>query len=109
MEISSYLSHILDWSSIPKEEHKRETGIVKARVFIMGDIRIRKVEYSAGYKADHWCSKDHIILCTEGEMLTKLDDRRAMKFTAGMTNFVSDDCEAHRSSTQNGCNFFIGD
>lgn len=32
----------------------------------MGDIRIRKVEYSLGYEADHWYSKDHILLGTEG-------------------------------------------
>jgi hypothetical protein len=41
---------------------------------MMGEIRVRKVEYSAGYKADHWCKKGHIILCTEGEMETELDE-----------------------------------
>lgn len=109
MKIASFPFQTLDWSSIPKKEHKGETGIVKSQVFIMGDIRIRKVEYSAGYKADHWCSEGHIILCTEGEMDTELDDGRIMKLTAGMTYFVGDDCEAHRSSTRTGCKLFIVD
>ena len=76
---------------------------------MMGDIRIRKVEYSAGYRADPWCKKGHIILCTEGEMGTELDDGRMMKLSAGMTYFVGDDCELHRTSSKNGCKLFIVD
>ena len=109
MIIKQFPFQTLDWSIIPKEEHKGETGIAYWQVFMMGDIRIRKVEYSAGYKADHWCSKGHIILCTEGEMDTELEDDRIMKLTAGMTYFVGDDCEAHCSSTKNGCKLFIVD
>ena len=109
MRLSSFPFQTLDWSFIHKEEHRGETGIAYRQVFMMNNIRIRKVEYSAGYKADHWCNKGHIILCTEGEMDTELNDGRTMKLTAGMTYFVGDDCEAHRSSTQNGCKIFIVD
>jgi len=109
MNLSPFPFQTLDWSSIPKEEDKGETGIVYRQVFMMGEIRIRKVEYSPGYKADHWCSKGHIILCLEGEMDTELDDGRIMKLTAGMTYFVGDGSEAHRSSTKNGCMLFIVD
>ena len=66
----------------------------------MGEIHVRKVEYSRGYKADHWGSKGHIILSLEGEMDTELDDGRIMKLTGGMTYFVGDSCDAHRSSTK---------
>jgi len=76
---------------------------------IVNDIRIRMVEYSSGYKADHWCSKGHIILCTEGEMYTELEDGRIMKLTKGMTYFVGDNCEAHRTFSENGCKLFIVD
>lgn len=109
MNISSFPFQTLNWSSILKEEHKGETGLAYWQVFRMGEIRVRKVEYSAGYKADHWCKKGHIILCTEGEMDTELDNGRIMKLTAGMTYFVGDDCEAHRSSTETGCKLFIVD
>ena len=107
MQLSSFPFQTLDWSSIARDEHKDETGLAYWQVFMMGSIRIRKVEDSASYKADHWCSKGHIILCTEGEMDTELDDGRIMKLTAGMTYFVGDDCESHRSSTKNGCKLFI--
>ena len=109
MQLSPFPFQILDWSTIAREEHKGETGLAYWQVFMMGNIRIRKVEYSPGYKADHWCSKGHIILCTEGEMDTELDDGRIMKLTAGMTYFVGDDSEAHRTSAKNGCKLFIVD
>jgi hypothetical protein len=76
---------------------------------LVNDIRVRIVEYSPGYKADHWCSKGHIILCKEGEMETELEDGRIMKLTKGMTYFVGDNCEAHRTSSENGCSLFIVD
>ena len=109
MQLSPFPFQTLDWSSISKEEHKGETGLAHCQVFMMGKIRVRKVEYSANYKADHWCKKGHIILCTEGEMDTELDDGRIMKLTTGMAYFVGDQCEAHRTSTKNGCKLFIVD
>jgi hypothetical protein len=109
MQLPSFPFQILDWSSIPKEEHTGETGIAYWQIFMICEIRVRKVEYSSGYKADHWCQKGHIILCTEGEMDTELEDGRIMKLTAGMTYFVGDNCEAHRTSTKNGCKLFIVD
>jgi len=109
MQLSSFPFQTLDWTNIAKEEHQGETGMAYWQVFKMGDIRVRKVEYSAGYKADHWCSKGHIILCMEGEMDTQLADGRVMKLTKGMTYFVGDNNEAHRSSTSEGCKLFIVD
>lgn len=109
MKISSFPFQIDNWSSIPKEEHKGETGLAYWQTQMVNDIRVRMVEYSAGYKADHWCSKGHIILCTEGEMDTELEDGRVLKLSKGMTYFVGDNCEAHRSSTKEGCKLFIVD
>jgi quercetin dioxygenase-like cupin family protein len=109
MNLSAFPFQTLKWSTIPKEEHKGETGIAYWQVFHMNNIRVRKVEYSPGYKADHWCSKGHIILCMEGEMETELDNGKKEKMIAGMSYFVSDNCEAHRSSTQTGCKLFIVD
>jgi hypothetical protein len=109
MKLPSFSFQTLDWSIVPKEVHKGETGLAYWQVFMMGDIRIRKVEYSAGYKADHWCGKGHIILCLEGEMDTELEDGRIMKLSEGMTYFVGDNCEAHRTYTEKGCRLFIVD
>lgn len=109
MKIHSFPFLTLNWSSIPKEEHQGETGMAYWQTQMVNDIRVRMVEYTAGYKADHWCSKGHIIFCTEGEMDTELDDGRMMKLSKGMTYFVGDNCEAHRTSSSTGCKLFIVD
>jgi quercetin dioxygenase-like cupin family protein len=109
MNISSFPFQTLNWSSIPKEEHKGETGMAYWQIQMMNDIRVRMVEYTPGYKADHWCSKGHIFLCAEGELETELEDGRVFKLTKGMCYFVGDNCEAHRSSTKTGCKLFIVD
>ena len=109
MNISSFPFQTLNWSSIPKEEHKGETGMAYWQTQMVNDIRVRMVEYSPGYKADHWCSKGHIILCLEGEMDTELNDGRIMKLSKGMCYFVGDNSEAHRTSSAVGCTLFIVD
>ena len=72
-------------------------------------IRVRMVEYTPGYVADHWCSKGHIILCLEGELLTLLEDGREFVLKPGMSYQVADQAEAHRSSTQVGAKLFVVD
>jgi quercetin dioxygenase-like cupin family protein len=109
MKLPSFPFQTINWSSIPKEEHKGETGIAYWQVQQVNDIRVRIVEYSPGYKADHWCSKGHIILCLEGEMHTELDDGRMMKLSKGMCYFVGNNNEAHRTTTSMGCKLFIVD
>ena len=109
MNLSSFPFQTLNWSAVPKEEHKGDSGIATWQIQVMNDIRVRMVEYSPGYKANHWCSKGHIIFCLEGEMDTELEDGRIFTLSKGMTYFVGDNCEAHRSSTKNGCRLFIVD
>jgi hypothetical protein len=75
----------------------------------LGDIRVRMVDYSPGYRADHWCSKGHVLLCLEGELHTELRDGRTFVLTPGTSYQVGDDGEAHRSSTRTGAKLFIVD
>jgi quercetin dioxygenase-like cupin family protein len=98
-----------DWSRIEKTEHKGETGVAYWRTRTFGDIRVRLVEYSAGYRADHWCSKGHILLCLEGELQTELADGRTFTLTPGASYQVADNAEAHRSYTRPGAKLFIVD
>jgi quercetin dioxygenase-like cupin family protein len=109
MNIPSFPFQILVWSSVSREEHKGETGIAYWQTKMIDNIRVRRVEYSPGYKADHWCNKGHIIFCLEGAMNTELADGRIMKLDAGMCYFVGDNNEAHRSFTDTGCQLFIVD
>ena len=98
-----------DWASIPSTEHAGINGVALWRTQQFDDIRVRMVEYSAGYLADHWCSKGHILLCLSGELLTELDDGRTFILTAGMSYQVADNAEAHRSATTAGATLFIVD
>jgi quercetin dioxygenase-like cupin family protein len=98
-----------DWSSVQPTEHKGATGIAHWRTREFGAIRVRMVEYSPGYLADHWCSKGHIILCLEGELDTELEDGRRFLLKPGMSYQVADGAEAHRSRTAVGAKLFIVD
>jgi hypothetical protein len=98
-----------DWSTVERTEHPGERGVAYWRTRAFGGLRVRMVEYSAGYLADHWCSKGHILLCLEGELHTELDDGRSFTLTPGMSYQVADGAEAHRSSTQDGAKLFIVD
>ncbi|MFI5128476.1 MAG: DHCW motif cupin fold protein [Chitinophagales bacterium] len=109
MVIASFPFQTIDWTSIPREEHKGETGIAYWQTQMVNDIRVRRVEYSAGYKADHWCSKGHILFCMEGTMNTELADGRTLQLSKNMCYFVGDNNEAHRSFTDTGCQLFIVD
>ena len=97
------------WSAIEKTEHKGETGVAYWRTQSFGPIRVRMVEYSAGYLADHWCSKGHILLCIEGVLGTELKDGRSFTLTPGVSYQVADGAEPHRSFTEVGAKLFIVD
>ena len=107
--MDSFSFETLDWNTQPAEEHKGEAGTATWQVKMVNDIRVRKVTYSPGYISNHWCSKGHILFCIDGEMETKLEDGRLFTLTAGMSYFVGDNNEAHRSSTRAGCVLFMVD
>lgn len=98
-----------DWQTIEPTVHPGDTGSALWRTQQFGDIRVRMVEYSAGYLADHWCSKGHILLCLDGELHTELEDGRTFVLKPGMSYQVADHAEAHRSSTPTGARLFIVD
>lgn len=98
-----------DWSQLERTEHKGERGSAYWRTQHFGDIRVRMVEYTPGYLADHWCAKGHILLCLEGELHTELQDGRTCTLTPGRSYQVADQAEAHRSSTEVGATLFIVD
>jgi quercetin dioxygenase-like cupin family protein len=98
-----------DWSSIKPVEKSAHAGKAFWRTQQFGDIRVRMVEYTAGYVSDHWCVKGHILLCVEGELDTELEDGRTFTLRAGMSYQVSDTAEPHRSTSLNGAKLFIVD
>jgi quercetin dioxygenase-like cupin family protein len=109
MKISDIPFGITDWSKVPETKHPGETGQATWRTTTFGDIRVRMVNYTAGYLADHWCSKGHILLCLEGELHTELDDGRTFVLRPGMSYQVADGAEPHRSRTFVPTRLFIVD
>ncbi len=109
MIIKLFPFQIADWNRISKESHHGINGTAYWQVFMMGEIRVRTVEYTAGYIADHWCSKGPIILCLDGEMETELEDGRKFTLGKGMSYPVGDGTDAHRSYSKSGCKLFIVD
>lgn len=100
---------LTNWENIPAEEHKGDSGVAIWRTLQFEGLRIRLVEYSKNYVADHWCQKGHIIYCVEGEMDTELGDGSVVKLTKGMSYQVSDELSSHRSTSTNGVKLFIVD
>ncbi len=101
---------VTDWSSVEPTQHPGESGVATWRTIMLGDVRIRRVDYSPGYLADHWCDRGHVLYVLDGEMETELKDGRSFKLTAGMSYRVSDFGDpAHRSSTASGASLFIVD
>lgn len=98
-----------DWASVPASSRPGASGTAIWRTVEAGDIRVRMVEYTPGYVADHWCSRGHVLLVLEGELHTELQDGRSFKLTAGMSYQVANEAEPHRSRTQAGARLFIVD
>ena len=69
MKIAPLPFTVTDWSTVPATEHPGESGMALWRTLTIGDIRIRQVEYSPGYVADHWCDRGHILYVLEGELV----------------------------------------
>jgi hypothetical protein len=110
MKIPALPFTVTDWSSVPATEHPGERGMAYWRTLMIGDIRVRQVEYTPGYLADHWCDRGHILLVLEGELVSELRDGRKFTLSAGMSYQVSDLGDAaHRSYTPKGAKLFIVD
>ncbi len=109
MKLEAMPYEAIDWEEIRPERHEGETGFAEWRVKRFGDIRVRLVRYSPGYRADHWCPKGHIIHCLAGSMISELQDGRKTLLRAGMSYVVEDDAAPHRSSTEEGVLLFIVD
>src|SRR5687767_8644987 len=109
MRITDLPFGVLDWNGIEPTVHAGETGRAIWRTRQFGDVRLRMVEYSPGYAADHWCSKGHFLLCVEGELVTELADGRRFRLTPGAMYHVADGADAHRSMSPRGARVFVVD
>ncbi len=99
----------IDWAAIEKVVYKGETGVAYWQTVQFEDLRIRIVEYSIGYLADHWCQKGHIVHCLEGAFISELSSGEKIKLSKGETYIVSDELSSHRSVSENSVKLLIID
>ena len=99
----------IDWTTVEKVEYKGETGTAFWQTIQLNGLRIRLIEYSKGYLADHWCQKGHIVHCLEGSFVSELKTGENFILTKGMTDVVSDDLSSHRSVAENEVKLLIID
>lgn len=99
----------INWNSIEKVEYKGESGVALWQTAQFDGLRIRLVEYSEGYLADHWCRKGHIVHCLEGEFVSELITGEKVKLTKDQTYVVSDQVSSHRSFSATGVKLLIID
>jgi hypothetical protein len=109
MKIENVPFNTVNWNEVEVTHHKGETGEALWRTFEQGNIRVRMVEYTPGYMADHWCPRGHVLLVLEGELVTELSDGSKHILKPGMSYQVADNIAPHRSSTQTGAKLFIVD
>lgn len=109
MNIAAVPFMTTDWSGLPETEHRGETGMAYWRTLEVGNIRVRMVRYSPGYRADHWCDRGHVLLVLAGELETELKDGSRHRLGPGMSYQVASGADAHRSRTESGATLFIVD
>ncbi|TGE14632.1 DHCW motif cupin fold protein [Hymenobacter elongatus] len=109
MHIENLPFGVTTWANVPAEQHPGLMGVATWRTRQFGPVRVRIVEYSAGYLADHWCQKGHFLLVLEGQLETELADGRRFTLAPGMSYQVADGAEPHRSVTESGAKLFIVD
>lgn len=109
MHLSDIPFGTTNWSQVEPTEHPGVTGKALWRTRTFGTVRVRMVEYTPGYLADHWCTKGHVLLVLEGELVTELEDGRTFTLTPGVSYQVADGAEPHRSRTATGARLFIVD
>lgn len=110
MKIPTLPFTVTDWSRIEPTRHPGERGEALWRTLQIGDLRVRLVEYSPGYLADHWCDRGHVLYVVAGKLVTELKDGRRFTLTPGMSYQVSDHGDAaHRSATATGAVLFVVD
>jgi hypothetical protein len=107
--ITEFPFQIIDWATIEKTVHAGETGTGYWQTTQLTGLRMRIVEYSPGYLADHWCQKGHIVYCLSGTFVSELETGETFTLTRGMTYVVSDNLSSHRSISKDGVKLLIID
>lgn len=100
---------ITTWDDVSTTVVNGTSGTSTMRIQQLGDLRIRMVEYSANYLADHWCELGHLVFVLEGELINELKDGATTVMKAGSSYAVSDGLSSHRSRTEGPVKLLVVD
>ena len=107
--MTNILFEVIDWNNVTKTRYDGETGFAVWQTLNFDGIRLRMVEYSPNYFANHWCKMGHIVYCLEGEFLSELETGEKFLLSKGMSYIVSDEMSSHRSVSDKGVKLLIID
>jgi len=109
MNLQNIPFQTIDWGSVPTIEYPGSSGTAYWQTIQYPGLRVRIVEYSGEYIADHWCHKGHIVHCLEGEFICEMENGGKYTLKKGMTYLVSDELSSHRSISRNVVKLLIID
>jgi quercetin dioxygenase-like cupin family protein len=110
MKIEGVPFAVTDWNRVSAIEHKGRAGTSFWRSFEEGCLRVRVVDYSPGFEADHWCPRGHILYVLEGELRIALKSGAVHKLGRGMSFAAgNDESDPHLASSPSGARVFIVD
>lgn len=109
MRLEAFPTEAVDWDNLTPLMHEGEQGYALSRTMAAGEVRVRKVDYSPGYRGSDWCDKGHIILVLEGEIQLERQGSDTETLHAGMSFHVPDGVEPHRAYSKAGAVLFIVD
>jgi quercetin dioxygenase-like cupin family protein len=110
VELKNVTAGVTDWSQVPASEQRGESGRATFRARQIGDIQLRLVEFSPGFRTERWCPKGHILLVLSGTLTVEHQDGPTYRLSAGMTYHAPDDAGSpHRAFSDDGAEFFIVD
>jgi quercetin dioxygenase-like cupin family protein len=109
MRIDNFPFDIVRWASQPAVTQPGTSGIATVKTVRLGEMRLRKIEFTPGYCADHWGSKGHIGFVLSGSLSIALENGGVFEVPAGDSFHVGDDRNLHRAETRTGATVILVD
>lgn len=101
---------VADWAAVAPSIHPGEAGTAQWRTIEASGLRVRVVDYSPGYRSDHFCARGHVLFVLAGELHVELRDGSHHVLRPGMSFHSGDDPRnPHCASTGTGARVFIVD
>ncbi len=109
MKMEQVPSKVIAWESLPVTVMPGATGSAQVWTSQSGEVALRRIEFSAGYRADHWCAKGHLALVLAGSLIIEFQDGRSFDVAAGSSFQIGDGDGLHRAYTDDGATIFSVD